>query len=139
MLSLRCFSLVLAMPALLFAAGCGSNTLTVYPVTGTVTFENKPVEGAQVLFQADGAPPAQGITDAAGKYVLKTSIAGEGAVVGNHKVTIVKMARAPGADASDPYAATQNVLPPQYASASQSPLTAKVVAGSNEFPFVLTK
>jgi len=120
-------------------SGCSSSPLAVYPVTGTVTYDNKPVEGAQVLFQAEGAPPAQCITNAEGKFTLKTSIAGEGAVVGTHKVTIMKMANAPGADPNDPYAAKQNILPPQYSKASDSPLSAKVTNGTNDFPFVLTK
>ena len=83
---------VLAM-LVISMAGCGGNELV--PVSGTITMDGEPLEGAEVVFapqqisgQVDVGPASVGITDANGKYVLKTSKGELGAFVASHTVAI---------------------------------------------------
>jgi hypothetical protein len=78
----------LAVPAL---GGCGGGPVLV-GITGTVTLDGKPVEGASVTFMPQFAgQPALGTTDAAGKFTLTTHPHGRGAMPGTHKVTVRKV------------------------------------------------
>jgi hypothetical protein len=51
-------------------SGCGPGGPRVYKAGGTVTYNNKPVEGAQVTFGYADGNFANGVTDAAGKFQL---------------------------------------------------------------------
>lgn len=54
------------------------------PVSGTVTLDGSPVEGAAVILEpVDGGRPASATTDASGGFSLKT-------IVGPHNVAIAK-------------------------------------------------
>ncbi len=83
---------------LLFALGCGDSPTPGrgVPVSGTVTLDGKPLEGASVTFM-NGTFVGFGRTDASGKYRLV-----QGALPGTNKVVISKLP--PGAEAvvSDP-------------------------------------
>ena len=57
-----------ALLILLLMVGCGPSRPRLYPVTGTVTYKDQPVAGAQVTFVSAEGRPAQGTTDAAGKF-----------------------------------------------------------------------
>ncbi len=72
--------------------GCsGSDRPKMYPVSGVVSYNGKPVEGAVVVFSAPDAPrAASGKTDAEGKYKLYTYEEFDGAVSGLHEVSISK-------------------------------------------------
>lgn len=133
---------LLLMPALVCAAaitsssGCGKATPAVFPVTGIVTYQDQPVEGAQVMFTPTNGRAAEGTTDAQGKFSLTTFSAGDGALEGQHRVTIVKMVKQ---DAGDPYSVTKNVLPARYADPAQSPLVEEIAnPGRKEISFILT-
>ncbi|MCA9012679.1 MAG: carboxypeptidase regulatory-like domain-containing protein [Planctomycetaceae bacterium] len=79
-------------------SGCGGGTdkwvegrEKVNPVSGIVTLDGKPVEGAVVMFISASKPiSAQGLTDASGQYHLTTYEQHDGAVAGEHKVTVRK-------------------------------------------------
>ena len=75
--------------ALLLLAGCGSSGPAMVKVSGTVMLDDKPVDGASVMFVpiATGRP-AQGKTDADGKFTLETEKPGDGAQVGEYNVAI---------------------------------------------------
>ena len=72
-------------------AGCGSSTASV---SGVVTLDGKPLEGASVSFapasgDGGGVGGSSGKTDAQGRYTLRTVVGDKsGAAVGKHKVTI---------------------------------------------------
>ncbi len=69
-------------------AGCGEKTGTL-PISGKVTYQNKPVANARVTFHSkSGARPADGLTDSAGRFQLGTFMAGDGALPGEYGVTI---------------------------------------------------
>ena len=154
---------------LAFVAGCsgaGADRPDTVPVSGTVVYKGKPVEGATVSFMAEGAPkPATGITDAEGKFQLSTFEFNDGAVVGEHVITVEKYEQ--GAEAAqttssmeeamnDPNALAEmaaqfeeegeaaqagpkSLLPPKYADPKTTPLKEKVTAeGPNTFVLQLT-
>jgi len=114
---------------LCLAMGCGPSRPKTYPVSGTVSFDGKPVpEGDIILRAADGhsAPAAGKIKD--GEFHLE-------ATAGQKKVEIRaahKVARVEGA-MGDEY---QDYLPPEYN--SKTTLTAEVKEqGENHFDFPL--
>ncbi len=82
--------LVIVAATLAALAGCGGDQFPVVPVTGTITLNGAPLEGALVEFQPldmQGSP-SYGATDAAGKYELVFSQSRKGAWVGEHVVRI---------------------------------------------------
>jgi hypothetical protein len=88
--------------------GCSSSSRPpTYPVTGTVTFQGKPVAGAFVTFVPTGekGTAASAITDAEGRYALTTWDAGDGAQPGEYRVKVSKQEQA----AVDPSKLVQNL------------------------------
>lgn len=88
--------LVLPLFAILAVVGCGGgNQLKTNKVSGTVTLDGQPVEGANLGFSpvnTSEGTPAGGRTDAAGRYRLQTPLgkADAGTTPGRYKVTISK-------------------------------------------------
>lgn len=116
--------------------GCGDSHPDTVDVTGEVFHNGQPVDGANVVFTSDG-PIATGITDAQGKFTLRTFRDGDGAIAGMHRVTITKNISAPSTP-EDPYPTVKNMLPAQYARPDSSGLTADVSAEKeNVFRFDL--
>jgi hypothetical protein len=145
----------------LLVAGCSGapgDRPELAPVSGTVVYNNKPIEGAEVSFWAEGAPrPAKGLTDAEGKFTLSMFDFNDGAVPGPNKVTVskVEVAAAPAMDSTstldDPSAlvnqmqqATKakppaNEIPKKYNAQGSTPITETVTAGEdNTFVIQLT-
>lgn len=83
-------------------AGCGPAGPKTFPVNGTLLHNGSPIEGASVTFLSeDGNRVATGITDAAGKFSLKTVVGSQmidGAVPGAHKVGVAKTTSDGGTD-----------------------------------------
>jgi hypothetical protein len=85
-------------------AGCNKGpSLKTYPVTGTVTYNGKPVAGATVNYisKDQATPPTTGVTDTDGRFSLSSYIGPKevlrGAVSGDYQVTILKeVSNAPG-------------------------------------------
>jgi hypothetical protein len=152
---------VLAVVGTVFAFGCeqAADRPATYPVTGQVTLNGEPVDGATVTFVPSGeGQAASAVTDASGNYALSTFGADDGAVPGQYNVKIVKYpgsepaaAGAGGeytdemyqegyggaADTGEEAAEPENLLPEKYADASTSGLTATVQEGDNNFDFAL--
>lgn len=102
------------VPLLLaFLVGCGGSGVPVpdtAPVTGTVTYQGKPMPGAVVLFRKGEGDlkeggTAMGETDASGAFTLRTFVGpkteAEGAVPGTYKVAISKMVPPDGISEAD--------------------------------------
>jgi hypothetical protein len=141
------------------AAGCGSQGRTgsepVYPVSGVITLRGRPVAQADVTFyNAEKNRSAFGKTNDKGEYKLTTFSANDGAVEGQHVVTIVKLeASSEAAPAADTESAAyvppafgesteprppKSELPEKYASQATSELTATVrTDGVNQVNFDL--
>lgn len=138
----------------LAAAGCGGGP-RLAPVSGTVTYNGKPLAGATIVFHPDQelARGAMGHTDDQGRYTLWTNTPGDGALVGTHQVTITL--RGPGEKAAvnpalrkeglgeayyDQVASSgKPLIPEKFFSTATSKLTATVEdKRSNEIDFPLT-
>src|SRR5438105_276136 len=84
---------LMLVPAL-FCVSCGGPSVKLNPVEGTVIYKGQPLEGATVSFhpQAPDKPnptPSTGVTDAEGKFTLKTGDY-DGAPAGDYVVTLIK-------------------------------------------------
>ena len=88
MLNRRIFLAVIGLLAAV-SAGCGPSAPKLYPASGTVTFEGKPVEGASVLFIPQAGRPSMATTDASGKFTVTTN-GKPGAPLGTYLVTVTK-------------------------------------------------
>lgn len=135
----------LILTTIITTLGCGSGP-RMQPVTGTVTYKGAPVVGANVTLNVVGetaeAKPARGVTDANGKFSVKTYFApGDdraGALLGHYKITLEKFPQVSGiADPYKPGGIVKNELPAKYASVQQSPFEKEVTAGSNDFTLEL--
>jgi hypothetical protein len=113
-------------------------------VTGIVTLNGMPVEGATVLFSPgvgtdDPRLASQATTNSEGKYQLQTHIGGgkykSGIVPGKYDVTVIKLDTAAIKNTMSP---PKNVLPAKYAGPKTSQLKADVAEGqANDFRFPL--
>jgi hypothetical protein len=156
---LKFSSMALSLLTLL-SAGCGSSAHPdVVPVSGTVSYQGQPLAGAQVVFHNDKSPrAAAGETDAQGNFKLTTFEPGDGAIIGEYRVSVAKIqsdAELSSASAADPSAAysqgmnaaasgdmssvQKHELPTKYANPETSGLTATVSKeGPNQLSFQLT-
>ena len=91
------FILVPLLASILLGCG-GSDRPSIAPASGIVTLNGAPVDGASLTFvPTAGGRPGSAITDAQGRYTIKTYEDAPGAIVGEHKVTVTKIS-GPGAD-----------------------------------------
>lgn len=147
---------------LLSGTGCAGK-FTPVPVSGVVTLDGNPVEGANVVFMAVGdhldGRPAQGVTNKDGEFELSTMGDKDGALKRSYKVVInkfvptkpnLKMPDYP--DTVEGKAARQdfmyrnfealgiqplkNALPVQYADSEKTPLSCNVT-GKTKVKFEL--
>ncbi|MFO0899158.1 MAG: carboxypeptidase regulatory-like domain-containing protein [Pirellulales bacterium] len=118
----------------LLAASLGCSEDKFGHVSGQVTFEGKPVEGADLEFQpeATGAAPSYARADADGHYKLKYSSTQDGAEVGTHLVKITTARRV-----DDGARKIKEKLPAKYN--RDSDLVREVKPGDNVIDFELTK
>ncbi|QDT98886.1 DUF4198 domain-containing protein [Gimesia aquarii] len=104
-----------------------------YPVTGTVNFEGKPLEGATIVFRSSSGEPqaAVGRSNAEGEFQLRTFEDGDGAIAGEHTVSItcVKTEGPPAGanlDEVDVVVKEVSLIPEKYGDFKKSGLSAKV-------------
>ncbi len=117
-----------AIFVLLAVVGCGEK---IYTVSGTVSYDGKPVENGNIVFEAaDGGPglASGGIKD--GKYTLQSK-------PGKKKVAITGYRPKAGSDPKDPQPPTEEYIPAKYNIKSE--LTKEVTSGENRFDFDLPK
>jgi hypothetical protein len=85
---------VLLVAVLTTLSACGpGNGLNLAKVSGKVMYKGEPVKNGTVFFKPDEAkgtvgPAAVGSITSNGTYVMSTESAGDGAIVGHHKVGI---------------------------------------------------
>jgi hypothetical protein len=134
----------------LLPLGCGDYAPPIGEVSGTVTYQGKPVPGVTVNFLPDAGRPSWGLTDEDGFYVLHWDESHDGAEVGSHKVTLAFVANSPmeeagygtaggpakkkkgaaPAAASKSTPADQAAIMQKYGNFETSPLRYEVKAGS---------
>lgn len=120
-------------------AGCGSSDdqMETSSVTGTVTYDGKPVATGTVMFTpVGGGPPATGQIQEDGTYQLRTYEEGDGAVFGEHKVTITALDMGSGLP-EDMATEPKPLVPEKYGRDTTSGLTATVASGENTIDFPL--
>src|SRR5262249_45836482 len=130
--------------ALVAAVGCSGGGGQFATVSGVVTQNNAPVDGAKVTFystvQAEGQ---QGgvcsvLTDSSGKYLISAVGNNPGLPPGMYKVTIVKLDQKgnlpPDFDAGQMEASgmATNKLPKDYENLNTTKLSVTLEAGKNE-------
>jgi hypothetical protein len=124
--------------ALAILAGCSkSGGLKTAPVAGKVTFKGKPVPNGTVMFVPGEGPAATGEIDKDGNYRLSTYGNGDGAVLGNHKVSITALAEIGTALPEQRNPTPPSLLPAKYLSHETSGLTIEVKDGNNDVNFEL--
>lgn len=116
--------------------GCSRNDIPkLATVDGTITLNGKPLSGATVSFIPTGSTHgmgANGHTDKAGKYELKTRSGDKGAPPGEYRIVVTKMVMPDGSDLSiDSTVAPINspakqILPAKYSMRDKTVLRAKV-------------
>lgn len=152
---MRRIVLLAVLAATTAVLGCAKETdpnrPATYPVTGTVTLNGEPVEGATVVFQkTDRSHGAVGETGPGGSYSLTSFEANDGAVPGEYLVSIYKYPKeeVTGTEATsvEDYvqpddnqagAVPVNLLPAQYARPETSELKATVTEAENKHDFDL--
>ena len=142
---LRCFAAkrVLLVAVCLLVAGCGSVDPLV-PVHGLVLVDSLPLSGAAVAFQpVDGGPSSVAMTDASGRFSLRTQDGRPGALAGMHRISVlhpedvrdIPSGTTPGLRNAS-YGGRRDepldIVPRQYASPVTSGLTAHITPGEME-------
>ena len=144
----------------LVSLGCGGNDgPVVAPVKGVVTFDGKPLAGAEVIYRVKDSPRVSvGLTDDKGEYRLTTFNTDDGAIVGDNLISIRQIpkdlpgvsgtsladmqsgkAKVDAGSALQPWKNSDKVLgastiPPKYGNPEKSGLKRTVVLGDkNEF------
>jgi hypothetical protein len=124
-------------------SGCGrkpqaTGPVPTYPVTGTVTYQGKPLAEATVIFRLkEGTYSATGRTDAQGKYKLSTFNPGDGAPAGEYVVAIVALESVPAEEEEKPVRPPKSLIPEKYSRPETSGLTALVKQEANVIDFNL--
>lgn len=124
-------------------------------VTGTVTLDGEPVEGAHIRFSPEaGGPAAYAVSDRRGRYELRTFDPGDGAIPGKYGISATKEEVTEAGQEFESQAAleayikehgerpprrqTTNVLPEKYAAKKTSGLIAEItLAKKNRFDLEL--
>jgi hypothetical protein len=144
---------------LLLAAGCSSRVddkwtrmrPPVFPATGIVVYQDKPVAGATVMLESQSSDEkargkvAIGHTDSGGRFRVRTYKEYEGAVAGLHRITVTKFEyienKPANADPNIDYPLiAKPLLPERYKDFETSGLTATVTEqGPNSFRLELAE
>jgi hypothetical protein len=118
------------------------NLPAVYPVTGVAKMNGQPVVGASVVFNGSAKGKSRtgaGSTNAQGEFKIVTFQNSEGAIAGEHIVTVSKIDAPTEPDPKTGELPPQkNLLPEKFNDMTLTPLRATVDAkGKNHFEFNL--
>jgi hypothetical protein len=121
--------------------GCGKAKAPwekVSPVSGVLTLGGKPIVGAQVtLFPVDGTVPESirptAVTDADGRFHLRTFAEADGAPAGDFRVSVIWH---PLVQSDGGMVRGVNQLPAKYATPDGSGLTVTVAEGGSTLPAI---
>jgi hypothetical protein len=116
---------VLTLTIVLMAGCAETKPYGVVPVSGRVTMDGKPLADARVTFfpqrsaetnTSESAPEAMGVTDADGRYQLKTVFDDEGAAPGSNRVVIstLKEEYDPANPEAPPKVIARETVPKKY-------------------------
>jgi hypothetical protein len=129
---------VVAAVMVIMLSGCSKAPprLATQPVEGQVLWNGKPLEGAQVVFYAQGeldasvrSPRAR--TGPDGRFHIGTYDKADGAPEGQYAVTVVRFPMVQKGSDSVP---GPNALPRKYANPKTTDLRLQIVKGANSLP-----
>jgi hypothetical protein len=132
------FLAILAVPALLVMASCGTDDGLGkrYPVSGTVTYNGNPLEKGTISFVPEDSKRNVGASGEIknGSYTLSTGGNDDGAQAGKYKVTITSkedyIAKAKAAFQKEPRAGGEgSKLPPQFVGKADAAAKSLIPAG----------
>lgn len=124
-----CVAIAICSSALLAGCGTSEKLPDLGQVHGAVTLDGAPLANARVSFSPDVGPPSAAVTDAEGKYVLRSKVGTAGAALGSHKVEI-------STDLNGTMRPEDEKVPAKYN--RQTTLTANIQKGDNTVDFPLT-
>jgi hypothetical protein len=125
---LVCAGLVLA------STGCGqagTGRAPTAPVAGVMTLGGQPLADVTITFTPAAGRPATGRTDATGRFTLSTFAAGDGAVPGEHRVTLSVPAvdvPMPGTPEAAGYIPAKRAFPERYGGLDTTDLRVEIPA-----------
>jgi hypothetical protein len=136
-------------------SGCSKNP-SLGRVTGTVTFDGKPLEEGTIIFTVSGTRDASGLIKQGEIQQVTSFQPGDGAPMGEAKVSIIAVKRGGGSisqndvsgvDSGNPamssgrsmMTTSEFLIPTRYTNPETSGLTATISNGVNEVRFDLTK
>lgn len=117
----------------LFCVGCSAR-VPLYPVSGTVEYQGKPLTTGTVAFHHDDgvSPLAKGEIQADGKFTLGTYSPDDGAVPGKYTVTVTSMLPGHGVEGQDAdYRPPKPLIPIKFMRLLETPLQATVEEKEN--------
>jgi hypothetical protein len=149
----RCAVALAAAFSLTGLAGCsgGPKIPAMHAVSGKVSYQDKPLEGAEVGFVSSldnkDVLAARGVTNASGEFSLSTYIDPQhevrGATAGEYAVIVTKTETMDPEKMREQFAANptmtfKKLVPDKYTDPKATPLKATVAAGqANKFDFKL--
>ena len=133
----------------LLSSGCGADPSkpALGKVTGKVTYKGEPLKRGSVTFTPDAAKGgstgqnALGQIESDGSYELTTFNTGDGAILGQHVVTVQSdddpNAYKPKADGTYSYKLPKPTIPVKYTKSDKTPLRFTVTEGANKLDIEL--
>lgn len=139
-ITVRAMATYVILAFAILVSGCDSGP-EVYPVTGTVTLDGQPVEGAAVgLIPTVGGRHGSAVTDAKGEFVVGTFTPDDGALAGEHTVVVTKVKIVkPGNERAGIPPVLEYVVPERYDQPEASGLSVTVAKGTEPLELKLTK
>jgi hypothetical protein len=139
----RLAALLLCAPIVIAFSGCGSSPdadrVQVFPTSGRVVYDGRPLAGAFVVLHPKGAgaavgravprPHAQATAD--GSFTVTSYESNDGAPVGDYTLTVELR---PLVNHGGDVTAGPNTLPAKYSRAETSPLSVQIAEGRNDLP-----
>jgi len=117
---------------LLHGCGKGENLPEVAPVTGKVMIGGEPLASAMVTFHPAGdGNKGMASTEVDGSYVLNTYGTKDGAVVGQHTVTVERYLPPMPTQPGGRIPSARSTVPRKYNRPETSPLKFEVKSGTN--------
>ncbi len=152
-----CLLQAAVLSVLVGVAGCTQATRREGPelvkVTGMVSLDGQPLEGAHIRFSPESKGPAAfAISDKRGRFELRTFDPGDGAVPGKYAISVTKDVTEGGMEFDNEAAmeaylkehgrnsskrTTVRVLPEKYSSRKTSGLSAEVNVAKNNYVEIL--
>ena len=124
--------LLAATAAAVLVTGCGDGRPRRVPVSGQVTIDGKPLTTGYIRLVPANARPAGGRIDSEGRFTLTTFEPSDGAVIGEHKVTVIAI------ESKNNGTVMRFNAPAKYVDAATSDVTVTIQEPTEGLPIELT-